>query len=219
MIPLRDHREPETFPLVNYSLLIADILIFAYSFTLSLPELSEFIATYAAVPFDIIRGNNLYSIFSSMFIHGSLLHLFGNMLFLYVFGTNLEDIFGHISYLAFYLLTGTIAMLLQVFLTADSVVPIVGASGAIAGVLGGYLVLFPRQRVDVIIPIGFILKQATVPAYVMLFFWIVFQLLQGFGAVSLEANGVAYFAHIGGFLAGVFLALFFRPAIVSAQEA
>ncbi len=218
MIPIKDHRNPGRFPIINYTLIGINLAVFGLMFTMSFPELRNFIGTYAVIPSEILRGQNIGTIFTSMFLHGSILHLFGNMLFLYVFGDNVEDAFGHISYLAFYLLAGLGATLLQVAMTPMSAIPNIGASGAIAGVLGGYLLMFPKQRVDVLIPIGFILKHTTVPAYTMLIFWIGFQLLQGVGSIGMDSGGIAYFAHIGGFFMGMFLAFFFRPSHLEQEQ-
>ena len=173
---------------------------------LSLPVslLEGFIWGYALVPADITAGINYASLVTSMFLHGSFGHIAGNMLFLYIFGDNLEEAFGHIKFLFFYLFTGLAAAGLQLASDPQSTLPMLGASGAVAGVMGGYLVLFPKHRIDIFIP-PFIVT--TVPAYFMLFYWILFQFFMGLGSMGVGNGGVAYFAHIGGFIAGVFVTL------------
>jgi membrane associated rhomboid family serine protease len=173
---------------------------------LSLPIslLEDFIWNYALVPADITAGINYTSLVTSMFLHGSFGHIAGNMLFLYIFGDNLEEAFGHIKFLFFYLLTGLAAAALQLANDPGSMAPMLGASGAVAGVMGGYLVLFPKHRIDIFVP-PFIIT--TVPAYFMLFYWILFQFFMGLGSMGVENGAVAYFAHIGGFFAGVFATL------------
>ncbi len=160
---------------------------------------------YALVPRVFLAGEQWIALFSSMFLHGGLGHLLSNMLFLYIFGDNLEDKLGHFVYLAFYLICGLAATGLQILVNPNSLIPQLGASGAIAGVMGGYLVLFPRNKIEVIIPLGWIFRRATVPAYFMLFYWVAFQFLFGVGSLASmnqAMGGVAYFAHVGGFAAG-----------------
>jgi membrane associated rhomboid family serine protease len=143
-----------------------------------------------------------FTLFSSMFMHGSLMHLFGNMLYLWIFGDNLEDRLGHVRYLAFYLLCGVIASLAHVVMNTDSYIPSLGASGAISGVLGGYILLHPHRRVRAIVLRGFMTE---IPAYVAIGVWFLFQLLEGYMNRGAEGGGVAYAAHIGGFIAGLAL--------------
>jgi membrane associated rhomboid family serine protease len=165
-------------------------------------------------------GPQVLNVFTSMFMHGSWLHLIGNMWFLWVFGNNIEDSMGHLRFLAFYLLCGVAAALLQVFPSPASAIPMVGASGAISGVMGAYLILYPRVRVWAIVPIGIIPVSIALPAWTMLLYWAVIQFFGGLGGlVSEQQGGVAFWAHIGGFVAGVALIkLFARPEDVRAHR-
>jgi len=167
-----------------------------------------------------MHGQALQTLFTSMFLHGGIGHILGNMMFLNIFGDNLEDRLGHIKYLIFYLLCGLAASALQIIIDPGSQIPNLGASGAIAGLMGGYLVLFPTHKIDVLIPFFGFFNRSTVPAFTMLFYWIFFQFLSGFGQLgTAESGGIAYFAHIGGFLAGIVMVIIFsifrrRPAEV-----
>ena len=205
MIPIRDHNPSGRFPFINYLLIGINILVFIY--TLILPEqmLTAFIDKYAIIPALVVKGQHLFSLISSMFLHGGIGHILGNMLFLNIFGDNLEDRLGHLKYLLFYLICGLAAAGLQILVDPSSIVPNLGASGAIAGIMGGYLVLFPRHKIDILFSLGWSLRQTTVPAYFMLFYWFAAQLFTGVGSLAYQdemMGGVAYFAHIGGFLAG-----------------
>jgi membrane associated rhomboid family serine protease len=157
-------------------------------------------------------GRQLENIVTAMFLHGSWMHLLGNMWFLWLFGNNIEDSMNRGTFLVFYLTSGLAAALAQAFATPTSVVPMVGASGAISGVMGAYLVLFPRVRVFCIVPLGFILTRIAVPAWAMLLYWAFIQFASGVTAVGAEGGGVAFWAHVGGFLAGVVLV---RPLVRS----
>jgi membrane associated rhomboid family serine protease len=207
MIPLRDVIPSRTTPLVTVSLIVANSLVFAYELTLG-RQVEEFTRIFGLVPADF----SWVSVFTSMFLHGGLFHVGGNMLYLWIFGDNLEDAMGHGRYLVFYLLTGVLAGLAHVMVTAvlgsNPLVPCLGASGAISGILGGYIVLFPHRRVRVI----WLYQVMEVPAIVALGVWFLFQLFSGAGSAGAPGGGVAYGAHIGGFLAGVVLVrLFARP--------
>lgn len=205
MIPIRDHNPSGKLPFVTYSLIAVNIIVFFFTFTLPNGELRSFINNYAVVPNLITQGQNLYTLLTSLFLHGGLAHLFGNMLFLHIFGDNLEDRLGHFKYLLFYLITGLGASGLQILINTGSTIPSLGASGAIAGVMGGYLVLYPRREIEILIPFGFVLRTATVPAYFMLFYWFIFELISGFGSLAYmnqSSGGIAYFAHVGGFATG-----------------
>lgn len=210
MIPISDHTRTKTTPFVTYVLLAVNIGVFLMMFTMSQAGLSRFIDEYAFIPQEIVSGEDLYTLFTSMFLHGGIGHIFGNMVFLNVFGDNLEDALGHIGYLMFYLVAGVGAAALQILVSSNSAVPNLGASGAIAGLLGGYLVFFPNNKVDVLVPLGYVFRRATVPAQLMLLYWIGFQFLQGIGSLGISGGGVAYFAHIGGFVAGVVMAYLFK---------
>lgn len=212
MIPLRDHNPSTTTPWVTYLLLVANILVFFNMMGMSEGELENFIYTYAVIPKIVSAGAAYLTIFTAMFLHGSLGHLFGNMIFLHIFGDNLEDTFGHFKYLLFYILCGVAATLLQVAIDPLSDIPNLGASGAIAGLMGGYLTLFPRHKIDILLPLGGFLQTATVPAMTMLLYWIGAQFLGSFGQLAApDTGGVAYFAHIGGFIAGVVITYLLRP--------
>lgn len=211
MIPIRDHNPSSTTPFLTYLLIVANILVFVFMLTLPEPGIESFINTYALIPAEIVRGQDLFTLVTSMFLHGGIGHIFGNMIFFNIFGDNLEDRLGHIKYLFFYLLCGLGGSIAQILINPGSTIPNLGASGAIAGLMGGYLVLFPRHRVDVIVPLGFSLNRATVPASAMLLYWIAAQFLQGAGTLGIEGGGVAFFAHIGGFLVGAVIVTLFKP--------
>ena len=165
-------------------------------------------------------GPQYLNILTSMFMHGGWMHLLGNMWFLWIFGNNIEDSMGHARFAVYYLLCGVAAALLQVFLSPDSAIPMVGASGAISGVMGAYLILYPRVRVFTLVPIGFFLTSIALPAWTMLLYWIAIQALGGLtGLFAEQQGGVAFWAHIGGFVAGALLIkLFARPDDVSAHR-
>jgi membrane associated rhomboid family serine protease len=165
-------------------------------------------------------GRQTAHIFTSMFLHGSWMHILGNMWFLWIFGNNVEDAMGRFRFLVFYLLTGVAAALAQVALTPASAVPMVGASGAISGVMGAYIVLYPHVRVFVMVPIGFFLTSVAWPAWMMLGYWLLLQFVSGLTVLGREGGGVAFWAHLGGFVAGVALVkLFARPVYVAEHQA
>jgi membrane associated rhomboid family serine protease len=164
-------------------------------------------------------GRQTVNVITSMFLHGSWMHLLGNMWFLWLFGNNVEDAMTRSRFLAFYLLCGLAAAGLQVFAQPNSEIPMVGASGAISGVMGAYLVLFPRVRVFTLIPLGFFITSMALPAWVMLIYWMVLQFLGGFSSIGAEGGGVAFWAHVGGFVAGVVLVkVFSRSDRVAEHE-
>ena len=206
MFPIRDHNPSGRTPYVTYALIAANIAVFlAYWYGLqSESALGEFFYTWGLVPQVVLSGHNLPSLITHMFLHGGWMHLAGNMLFLWIFGDNLEDLIGHAKFLAFYLLAGLAAAALQIAVDPASQAPMVGASGAIAGVLGGYLLLFPRARVDVVIILIIIFKVFPVRAWIMLCLWFGVQVFSGVTTPA-QDGGVAYFAHIGGFIAGLVL--------------
>ncbi|MBI4425962.1 MAG: rhomboid family intramembrane serine protease [Candidatus Kerfeldbacteria bacterium] len=211
MIPIRDHNPSGRTPYVTYSLIGLNVAVFVYMFFLGETGLRQFIEQYAMIPAKIIAGQSLLTMLTAMFLHGGLAHIIGNMLFLNIFGDNLEDRFGHVRYFGFYLLAGLAGSALQVAINPSSTIPNLGASGAIAGVMGGYLVLFPRERIDVLWTFGF-LGVSTVPASAMLFYWILFQFIAGAGSFASQGGGVAYFAHIGGFAFGYLVTRLFVKA-------
>ncbi len=215
VIPLRDVNPSRTFPLVNILLIAANALAFFYELSLG-PGLNRFLMQAAFIPHEYFAPGNTVadarSIVTSMFLHGGWMHLLGNMLYLWIFGDNVEDRVGHLGYLAFYLVAGWGATLAHAHLNPTSAVPAIGASGAISGVLGAYLVLFPRARVITLIPLGFYTRIAEMPALLVLGFWFVLQLLSGvvgLGARGAQGAGVAWWAHIGGFVIGMVLGWFF----------
>lgn len=207
MFPIRDHNPSGRIPYVTYALIAINIVVFlSYWPVMSEGEIYGFFLAYAMHPVAISNGVELHTLLTSMFLHGGWMHLAGNMLFLWVFGDNMEDEMGHVPYLAFYLACGVAASLAEVVAAPFSRVPTVGASGAIAGVMGGYLLLFPKARVDILIIIVFFVKIIPIPAWIVLLAWLAMQVLGGFNAV-LGEGGVAYWAHAGGFAAGVVLTL------------
>ena len=208
MFPIRDHNPSNRTPFVTYGLILINVAVFLSYF----PEmgsnphqLAAFWADYAVVPAEITAGVDLPTLITSMFLHGGWMHLLGNMLYLWIFGDNLEDTLGHVGFLLFYLLAGVAAALAQVAADPYSPVPMVGASGAIAGVLGGYLLLFPKAKVDVLFIFIVFFKVWSIRAWIVLGVWFGLQLYNGAGSGT--GGGVAYWAHAGGFVAGAILIL------------
>ncbi|ASM72886.1 MULTISPECIES: rhomboid family intramembrane serine protease [Roseobacteraceae] len=204
MLPIRDHNPSGRTPFVTYGLMAANILIFLGYVGLfsDARAINAFYIEWAFIPARISAGEGYYTLVSSMFLHGGWMHLAGNMLFLYIFGDNIEDEMGHLRYLGFYLLCGVVATLVQYAFAPFSGVPTVGASGAIAGVMGGYLLLFPKAKVDILIILVVFFRIFPIPAWVMLMVWFGMQFIGGLGA-NPDAGGVAYWAHTGGFAAGL----------------
>jgi membrane associated rhomboid family serine protease len=210
MIPIRDENPKKTFPFVTILIIAANIYIYIYQYWLH-PELSQrFVLVYGAIPKNIVYLSSLETIVTSMFLHGGLLHLAGNMLYLWIFGDNIEDICGHFKYLLFYLVCGFVAFLSHFITSPFSEIPMIGASGAISGVLGAYLLKFPKARVHVLIPLFiWIWRIFRIPAVVVLGFWFLIQIWNGFMLIG-TGGGVAWFAHIGGFVAGLLLIKIFE---------
>jgi membrane associated rhomboid family serine protease len=215
--PLKDDNPTSTFPVVTVGLILANCLVFYHQLTLSLPAGHRFVFEWGAIPYQIIHGEILSgrglvppfaTLFSSMFLHGGFMHLIGNMLYLWIFGNNIEDTLGHFRFLTFYLLAGLSAALIQVLSDPQSTTPMIGASGAVAGVLGAYLLLFPHARVLTLMFIVVFIRLIRVPALIVLGFWFLMQLL---GVTSGAEMGVAFFAHIGGFVAGLVMIKVFQP--------
>ena len=216
MIPLRDSVRTRTAPIVTVALIVVNTLVFLHETALG-PRLDAFVIAYGLVPrrfvywpgapLDPVR---FLPLLTSMFWHGGWLHLLGNMLYLWIFGDNVEDRLGHFRYLLFYLIAGTAAGITQVALQPASALPTIGASGAIAGVLGAYLVTFPRSRVLTFFPPIWFFE---LPAFAYLVFWFLLQLLEGFGSLGApaETGGVAVWAHVGGFVSGVVLIKLMAP--------
>lgn len=214
MFPLYDDNRSSRVAWVTRTLIVLNVLVFLYQTSLSQPALESLISQYGFIPARLQADlpGAIVTMFSSQFLHGSLLHLAGNMWFLWVFGDNIEDRFGHFGFLLFYLGWGVVAALAQAFFGGDPGVPMVGASGAISGVLGAYLVTYPQARIRTFVPIFIIFLLPWVPAIIYLPYWFA---LQVFG-LQAEASNVAVLAHIGGFVAGVILAFAVprrRPAL------
>jgi len=235
MLPIGDEDNPNpAFPYVNLAVIAACVLVFLYQLVSP-----DFTNGYAAVPAEITTGRDIVgqfpiqladgtsavideargpspiwlTLFTSIFMHGGWTHIGGNMLFLFIFGDNVEKAFGHVRYLGFYLIAGIVASLAQVYSDPQSILPSLGASGAIAGVLAAYIVLFPTNRVRVLF--GYFVT--SVPAFVMIGVWAFIQFVNGFAstAITAQTGGVAYMAHIGGFIAGVLMTLALKPFIQS----
>ena len=211
MIPLRDNIPSSTFPIVTYIFIGANVLAFLFELSLG-PQLQQFIHLFGVVPAKVttiiteaphLIHYAVFPFFTSTFIHGGWMHLLGNMLFLYIFGDNVESALGHLRYLLFYMASGVAASLVHLFFNLGSDIPTVGASGAIAGVLGAYFILFPRARVVTLVPIFFFIQIVEIPALVFLGLWFLIQFLSGSMTLGNgEAAGVAWWAHIGGFAVG-----------------
>jgi membrane associated rhomboid family serine protease len=207
MFPIGDDNSTRRLvPVVTYVLVALNILVFF----IELIAGDVFIVTWSFVPSRFLASpaSEFVTIFTSMFMHGGWLHIAGNMLYLWIFGDNVEDRFGHLRFLGFYLICGVVALFTQLAFSMESIIPILGASGAIAGVLGAYVLLFPRRRVVVLL--GFLV--VPMPALAVIGFWMVLQFFNGIGSIiySADTGGVAYMAHIGGFIAGVVLAILLR---------
>jgi membrane associated rhomboid family serine protease len=218
MIPLRDENPTTLAPVVTVTLIVLNGLVFLYQASLGSAE-EHFIFSYAAVPSELFHTGMVvgdprvpvgFTVLTSMFLHGGILHLGGNMLYLWIFGNNIEDVMGHGRFVVFYLLCGIVAVFAHAMTAPESTVPMIGASGAISGVLGAYLLLFPTARVLVLIPLGFFTRIVHVPALIALGFWIVVQFLSGFFSLGGPGGGVAWFAHIGGFVVGLALIKVFQ---------
>ncbi|MEL6806968.1 MAG: rhomboid family intramembrane serine protease [Pseudomonadota bacterium] len=208
MFPIRDHNPSGRIPYVTYMLMAANIGIFlSYVALFNDPRaINGFFFAYAAIPARITAGDGFATLISSMFLHGGWMHLIGNMLFLWIFGDNVEDEMGHVPFLIFYLIAGIAAGLIQVMSAPASDIPTVGASGAIAGVMGSYLLLFPKARVDILLILIIFIRIFPIPAWIMLAVWFGMQFVGGIGA-DVSAGGVAYWAHAGGFVTGLMLTL------------
>lgn len=238
MIPLRDNQPTRTFPIVTILIIAANVLVYIAQVT----SQGAIDASYTMVPYEIthnisLAGQHLtdnqghvlavygssphpiwLTIFSSMFMHAGLLHIGGNMLYLWIFGNNIEDALGKLRYIFFYFACGLIAAFAQIATSPNSPIPTLGASGAIAGVLGAYLILYPNARVLTIVPI-FIAFLTEIRAIWVLGFWILLQIFQGIGGLGMQrGGGVAYFAHIGGFFAGIVIILICGGQRLAAQQ-
>jgi len=212
MFPISDANPTRRLPILTYGLIVTTVLVFLWELSLSESQLEQTFRNLSVVPANV--SSNLFSletfvdIIRSVFFHGGWDHIIGNMLYLYLFGDNVEDRLGKIGFLLLYFVSGFVAALAQVYIDPTSQIPLIGASGAIAGVLGGYLLLYPTVRVRGIVPLGRISTFAEWPAWIVLGMWFVLQLINGFASLGAPAEyggGVAFFAHIGGFVTGLII--------------
>ena len=216
MIPLKDNTKTSKFPIVNTAFIVLNILLFIYEMWIT-SDLQLFLYQYGLVPYIITTDleigifHRVYPFFTSMFLHSGWFHIIGNMLFLYIFGDNIEERMGHIKYFMFYILTGLIAALIQFVTNIKSPVPIIGASGAISGVIGAYFLFYPKAKILTIVPILFFIRLIYIPATVFIVIWFCFQFIGGIGSLNRgsDIGGVAFWAHLGGFLAGLVVAKYF----------
>ncbi|MDR4495914.1 MAG: rhomboid family intramembrane serine protease [Nitrospirales bacterium] len=220
MIPFKDDNPTKTTPYMTWTYIALCVLVFLYEVSLP-PRMNEaFVYMYGAIPAvvfgyaqlptDMVMLPAYGTLISSMFLHGGWMHLIGNMLYLWIFGDNVEDVMGHGKFIVFYVVCGVLAALSHALIDPHSNIPMVGASGAISGILGAYLLLYPHARVLVLIPLGFFTRLMYVPAGLVLGLWIVMQVLSGGMSRGGAGGGVAFFAHIGGFVAGMLLIGFFK---------
>lgn len=216
MLPIGDENRPSKTPYINYALIITNIVIFFFFFIQGWHVFTKAIIEYGVIPAYILSGEKLQSLFTSMFMHADILHLLGNMIYLWVFGDNIEDAFGHIKYLIFYLFGGLFASFIHIYSTLLSLcakpipyviselsTPAVGASGAISAVLGAYMLIHPNARIRTLVFYFFIITVVSVPAYYYLGFWFIYQLIMGIISLTGLSSGVAFWAHIGGFVFGM----------------
>jgi len=230
VFPIRDDNPHFLTPIVTYGLIAANVLAWVLLQGLGVePQLSVSVCRLGLIPGELLQTavgarfpidentvcivgdeSAWYTLLTSMFMHGGWMHLIGNMWFLWIFGNNVEDAMGHLRFVVFYLLCGIAAALLQAAFDAASVIPMVGASGAIGGVMGAYVMMYPRVHVHLFVFLGFYATTMAVPAYFMLGYWFLLQVLSGTMAVGAQGGGVAFWAHVGGFVAGVLLCFVFR---------
>ncbi len=226
MFPLYDENRPLKRPYVNYVLIIVNVLVFFWFFLQGWDSLMEGFYVYGAIPAYILRGRRLWTLFTSMFMHGDITHLVGNMVFLWIFGDNIEDSLGHMRYLAFYLIGGIFASFAHIgstllseytnlvpYFVLDLDVPSIGASGAISAILGAYVLLYPRARIRTLVFYFYMVTVVRIPAFFYLGFWFLYQLIMGFGILLGASSSVAFWAHIGGWAYGmvVVMALGVKP--------
>ncbi len=215
MIPLRDRNPARSFPLITILLIISNIVIFIYEVSLSETKLKEFIFIYGAIPQELSRRIDLppktpiplpFTLITSMFLHGGILHILGNMLYLWIFGNNIEDTLRKIRFIIFYILCGISASFTHILMNPHSDVPMIGASGAISGILGAYMLLYPFAMVDTLIPFFFFWRIVPIPAFLFILIWFLMQI----AGASQTGGNIAWFAHIGGFLSGMVFLFIFR---------
>jgi membrane associated rhomboid family serine protease len=239
MFPLRDDNPQILFPYITYGIVVLNALAWVFLQGLGMePQLARSVCQLGLIPGELLQnlpgqvrvpvgpdtfcvvGNSSawFTPLTSMFMHGSWLHIIGNMWFLWIFGNNVEDAMGHARFAVFYVLCGLAAAVLQMAADPDSLIPMVGASGAIGGVMGAYILFYPRVHVHLLVILGVFITTVAVPAVFMLGYWFVLQLLSGFASIGAEGGGVAFWAHVGGFAAGVVLALVFRDRQLLAKH-
>lgn len=215
MIPIRDENPTHQTPIVTYLFIFLNVMVFIFQILFGSAD-SNIAYQFALIPRQFTTNlslGNISDIFTSMFMHAGLAHIVGNMLYLWIFGDNVEDAMGKGRYFIFYILGGITASLTHIFTNPNSQIPTVGASGAIAAVLGAYLILYPRQRVVTLIPLGFFMRLTMLPASIVLGMWFVLQFFQGVMTLGgPDVGGVAFWAHIGGFVTGVLLANLFKQS-------
>lgn len=236
MIPIRDDNPHFLTPYATYAIIALNVAAWVLLQGMGTePRLSASVCQLGLIPGELLQtvpsgtrlqlgpqtfcvigeSSSWYTLVTSMFMHGGWLHVIGNMWFMWIFGNNVEDSMGHVRFVIFYLLSGFAAATAQVLVNTESAVPMVGASGAIGGVMGAYILLYPRVHVHMLVILGFLVTTIAVPAFLMLGYWLLIQLISGFGALGGEGGGVAFWAHIGGFVAGAVLVLLFRdPRLV-----
>ncbi len=224
MIPLRDDNPTSIRPVVTVALIVVNAMVFMYQFFLEPGQGELFVYEFGAIPAVIFGSGNLppevyaippvLTIFTSMFLHSGFMHLIGNMLYLWIFGNNIEDAMGHVRFFVFYIVAGVAASFAHVLANPDSTVPAIGASGAISGVLGAYLLLYPRAQVLVLVPLGLFTRVMYIPAFIVLGMWFLLQLFSGTLSIGQAGGGVAWWAHIGGFVAGMALVGVFKKRSV-----
>lgn len=218
MFPLYDENPTRITPYFTYGLIGMNVLVFLHEVSLSNTQLEQFFQLYAVIPQQLTTNwsGEWTTLFTSQFLHGGWWHLISNMIYLWVFGNNIEDRLGHLKYLFFYLTCGALAALCQWFIGINSIIPSLGASGAISGVLGAYLIWFPRARITTLIFLGFFITTINVPALVIIGIFFIQNLISGFASLqtaanmSVETGGVAYWAHLGGFIVGMIFAFWHR---------
>ncbi len=199
-------------PYVTWVIVALNVLVFLYEISLSQPELRQFTETFGVIPAEILQGRQLYGLFTSMFLHGGWLHIVSNMAFLLVFGDNVEALLGKLSYVLFYLAGGLVAAIAYIAVNPGSTAPSIGASGALAAVLGAYVVMFPGSQIRALVMLGFFVTVTRVTAVIFLGIWFIMQLLSGVASLGVETaqGGIAYWAHIGGFVFGLLVGFLLR---------
>ncbi len=219
MFPYKDDNPSNTFPLVTIAIIVLNIVVFILQM-LSGTDGRQIVYAYGAIPYNIITMQTsptqpihpALTLFTSMFMHGGLFHIFGNMLYLWIFGNNIEDRLGHFRFILFYLFCGIAAAVSHALIAPSSTVPMIGASGAISGVLGAYLLLFPYARIHTLIFLGFFVQTIQIPALIVIGFWAIIQVVSGLTAQGIRnQGGIAWFAHVGGFIAGLITIKLWQP--------